>query len=78
MLSENADTQVRAGTEGDLEALAELYNHYVRETAITFDTEPFTPEQRLLGSAPTLKTARIAFWLLTMSKKRRKVEFSDM
>ncbi|MEU9862838.1 N-acetyltransferase family protein [Streptomyces sp. NPDC047971] len=47
MLSENANTQVRAGTEGDLEALTELYNHYVRETAITFDTEPFTPEQRL-------------------------------
>ncbi|MET9956963.1 N-acetyltransferase family protein [Streptomyces sp. NPDC006339] len=41
------DVQVRAGTEGDLGALTTLYNHYVRETAITFDTEPFTPEQRL-------------------------------
>ncbi|MFF5976426.1 GNAT family N-acetyltransferase [Streptomyces sp. NPDC012769] len=41
------DVQVRAGTEGDLGALTALYNHYVRETAITFDTEPFTPEQRL-------------------------------
>lgn len=47
MLSEHTEAQVRAGTEGDLEALTELYNHYVRETAITFDTEPFTPEQRL-------------------------------
>ncbi|MFI8521426.1 GNAT family N-acetyltransferase [Streptomyces sp. NPDC085481] len=42
------DVQVRPGTEGDLAALTELYNHYVRETAVTFDTEPFTPEQRLL------------------------------
>ncbi|MFD7610976.1 GNAT family N-acetyltransferase [Streptomyces sp. NPDC059828] len=38
--------QVRAGSEGDLPALTELYNHYVRETAITFDTAVFTPEQR--------------------------------
>ncbi|MFF8608891.1 GNAT family N-acetyltransferase [Streptomyces sp. NPDC015346] len=47
MLSEHTEVQVRPGTEGDLASLTELYNHYVRETAITFDTEPFTPEQRL-------------------------------
>ncbi|MFF8280754.1 GNAT family N-acetyltransferase [Streptomyces lateritius] len=47
MLSGHAEVQVRPGTEGDLASLTELYNHYVRETAITFDTEPFTPEQRL-------------------------------
>ncbi|MFJ9811583.1 GNAT family N-acetyltransferase [Streptomyces sp. NPDC101158] len=41
------DVQVRAGEEADLGALTKIYNHYVRETAITFDTEPFTPEQRL-------------------------------
>ncbi|MDQ8706803.1 N-acetyltransferase family protein [Streptomyces sp. LHD-70] len=39
--------QVRPGTEGDLDPLTEIYNHYVRETAITFDTVPFTPEERL-------------------------------
>ncbi|MER7518928.1 N-acetyltransferase family protein [Streptomyces sp. NPDC126499] len=44
---EPGNVQVRPGTEGDLAALTEIYNHYVRETAITFDTEPFTPEQRL-------------------------------
>jgi phosphinothricin acetyltransferase len=38
--------QVRPGVEGDLEALTALYNHYVRETAITFDTAIFTPEER--------------------------------
>ncbi|MFE2427509.1 GNAT family N-acetyltransferase [Streptomyces sp. NPDC059373] len=40
------DVQVRPGREEDLEALTELYNHYVRETPITFDLEPLTPEQR--------------------------------
>ncbi|MFF3261108.1 GNAT family N-acetyltransferase [Streptomyces sp. NPDC002932] len=41
------EAQVRPGTEGDLEALTDIYNHYVRETALTFDTAPFTPGQRL-------------------------------
>ncbi|MFF5161098.1 GNAT family N-acetyltransferase [Streptomyces sp. NPDC000348] len=46
MPSEYEEVQVRPGTEGDLTALTDLYNHYVRETAITFDTAPFTPEER--------------------------------
>ncbi|MFE2277180.1 GNAT family N-acetyltransferase [Streptomyces sp. NPDC059454] len=46
MPSEHEEVQVRPGTEGDLAALTDLYNHYVRETAITFDTAPFTPEER--------------------------------
>ncbi|MFC8875185.1 GNAT family N-acetyltransferase [Streptomyces ardesiacus] len=41
-----AEVQVRPGVEADLEALTDLYNHYVRETPLTFDTEPFTPEER--------------------------------
>ncbi|PHQ51166.1 GNAT family N-acetyltransferase [Streptomyces cinnamoneus] len=40
------DVQVRPGGEEDLDALTEIYNHYVRETAITFDVTPFTPEER--------------------------------
>lgn len=46
MPSERTDVQVRAGAEGDLEALTDLYNHYVRETPITFDTAVFTAEER--------------------------------
>ncbi|KUN78501.1 GNAT family N-acetyltransferase [Streptomyces griseoruber] len=46
MTSEHAEVQVRPGVEGDLEALTDLYNHYVRETPITFDTAEFTPEER--------------------------------
>lgn len=47
MSQESEEVQVRPGTEADLAALTELYNHYVRETAITFDTVSFTPEERL-------------------------------
>lgn len=34
--------------QGDLAALTDIYNHYVRETTITFDIEPRTLEQRQL------------------------------
>jgi phosphinothricin acetyltransferase len=47
MPDDQPEVQVRAGTEADIDALTEIYNHYVRETAITFDTVPWTPEQRL-------------------------------
>ncbi|WP_371598294.1 N-acetyltransferase family protein [Streptomyces sp. NBC_00564] len=46
MASERIDVQVRPGFEGDLEALTAIYNHYVRETPITFDTAVFTAEER--------------------------------
>ncbi|WP_338699238.1 N-acetyltransferase family protein [Streptomyces sp. Q6] len=46
MPSEFTAVQVRPGVEGDLVALTDLYNHYVRETPITFDTAVFTPEER--------------------------------
>ncbi|MEV0641015.1 N-acetyltransferase family protein [Streptomyces sp. NPDC050619] len=46
MSSEGTEVQVRPGVESDLEALTDLYNHYVRETPITFDTAVFTPEER--------------------------------
>ncbi|MER6615103.1 GNAT family N-acetyltransferase [Streptomyces xantholiticus] len=46
MLPEHAEVQVRTGTEADLETLTDIYNHYVSETSITFDTTVFAPEQR--------------------------------
>jgi len=41
------EVQVRSGTEADIGRLTDIYNHYVHETAITFDTVPFTPQERL-------------------------------
>ncbi|WP_037682809.1 GNAT family N-acetyltransferase [Streptomyces griseus] len=46
MPPERAEVQVRPGVEADLDALTDLYNHYVRETSITFDTAAFTAEER--------------------------------
>jgi phosphinothricin acetyltransferase len=46
MSSERSEVQVRPGVESDLTALTDLYNHYVLETPITFDTAVFTPEER--------------------------------
>lgn len=37
---------VRPGRIEDLPALTDIYNHYVVNTHITFDVEPFTVEQR--------------------------------
>jgi phosphinothricin acetyltransferase len=39
-------TDVRPGRLGDLPALTDLYNHYVRSSAVTFDVGEFTVEQR--------------------------------
>src|SRR5262249_389533 len=41
-----AGTIIRRVEAGDLPAILEIYNHYVRETPITFDIEPHTFAQR--------------------------------
>jgi phosphinothricin acetyltransferase len=41
-----SDVGLRRAEQGDLPALLDIYNHYVRETPITFDIEPRTLEQR--------------------------------
>jgi phosphinothricin acetyltransferase len=40
------EPQVRPGSDKDLTALTGIYNHYVCDTPYTFDTSPFTPEER--------------------------------
>ena len=45
-MADAGDPLIRHACPDDLEALTRLYNYYVEETAITFDVEPFTPEQR--------------------------------
>jgi phosphinothricin acetyltransferase len=41
-----ADVTVRPAVIEDLPRLTDIYNHYVVGTPITFDTEPFTVDQR--------------------------------
>ncbi len=40
------ETTIRSGRIKDLPDITDIYNHYVRESWITFDVEPFTVEQR--------------------------------
>ena len=42
----HARLQVRPATGDDLEAVNDIYNHYVAESHITFDVEPVSMEQR--------------------------------
>jgi phosphinothricin acetyltransferase len=41
-----SEIAIRRVEQGDLPALLDIYNHYVRETSITFDVEPRTLAQR--------------------------------
>ncbi|MCF3962666.1 GNAT family N-acetyltransferase [Streptomyces fuscigenes] len=41
------EVQVRPGVEADIQALVDIYNHYIRDTPITFDTTTFTPAGRI-------------------------------
>ena len=45
-MSDGTNMQVSPGCEDDLTALTDIYNHYVRETPITFDITPLTPGER--------------------------------
>jgi phosphinothricin acetyltransferase len=51
-----AEPGIRPLEERDLPRLVELYNHFIRNTAVTFETETYTVESRkpwLVGFAPT-------------------------
>jgi 2-haloacid dehalogenase len=41
-----SDIDVRPATVADLAALTDIYNHYIANTAATFDTVPMTPTER--------------------------------
>ena len=42
----HAEVNVRPGADDDLEAINDIYNHYVVETHVTFDDEPMPMEAR--------------------------------
>lgn len=41
------DVQIRAGKSDDLDQLVEIYNHYVSNSHVTFDTQPFAIAARI-------------------------------
>ena len=40
--------EVRAAKRADVPRLTEIYNHYVLNTPVTFDVEPYTIERRMV------------------------------
>lgn len=49
---------VRPATQADVLRLDEIYNHYIINTAVTFDTEPYTADQRQAWFAKYATTGR--------------------
>jgi phosphinothricin acetyltransferase len=43
----NSNISIRRGESDDLSQLVDIYNHYVNNTHITFDTEPFLVAARI-------------------------------
>jgi phosphinothricin acetyltransferase len=52
------DLVIRPALESDVPALNALYNHYVAETAVTFDVQPSSLDQRLAWFRQFAKTGR--------------------
>lgn len=46
MAVDRVQATIRKAVPADLAALVDIYNHYVLETPVTFDTVAFTPETR--------------------------------
>ena len=42
-----ADTSIRHAADGDLDPLVRIYNHYIENTAVTFDTASFSVTERI-------------------------------
>jgi phosphinothricin acetyltransferase len=41
-----SEMRIRTAERGDLPRITEIYNHYVLNTPVTFDVEPYTVERR--------------------------------
>jgi phosphinothricin acetyltransferase len=50
--------RIRPSLRSDLPRLTEIYNHYVVNTPVTFDLEPYLPEQRAPWFAQFAETGR--------------------
>jgi len=54
------NTLIRPAVRADLPRLTEIYNHYIIHTPVTFDTRPWTVEQRVPWFEQFAKTVDIA------------------
>ncbi len=58
---------IRSATEDDAEAICGIYNHYVRETVITFEEEPVSAEEMRNRVSEVTKTFP---WLVYVTENR--------
>jgi phosphinothricin acetyltransferase len=59
-----SDITIRPSLLADLPQLTEIYNHYILNTAITFNTRPLTVEERAEMVQRTPPMAGGIAWLL--------------
>ena len=58
---------IRLPVAADLEALTDLYNHYIRHTTITFDLEPYSVERRRQWFEQYAPTGRYRLWVAELA-----------
>jgi len=63
----HASVHVRPASEKDLEAINDIYNHYVVESHVTFDDEPTTMEVRREWFSHYAETGRHRLMVATES-----------
>ena len=61
-------SNIRPAQTGDIPALTEIYNHYVRETSITFDIEPKSIAERTEWFGHYLLNTRHQLWVAELDK----------
>lgn len=49
-----ASVEIRPGGVGDVDAITDILNHYVRHTVARFETEPFSVEERRRWARPLI------------------------
>ena len=64
-----SDLSIRMATSSDLPRLQEIYNHYVVHTAITFDLEPVTLENRRAWFSQFAPLGRYRLWVAECDRR---------
>jgi L-amino acid N-acyltransferase YncA len=72
--SPQAAISIRVAVERDLPRLTKIYNHYVINSAITFDIEPYSVERRATWFAQFAPTGRHSRQVLGRGLERTSAE----
>jgi phosphinothricin acetyltransferase len=67
-MATKSDPKIRPGERADLPAITEIYNYYVLDTHVTFDTEPFAVAAREPWFSQFHPTGRHRLWVATQGE----------